>query len=284
MNYVDMLQEAAQKNNSIVCMGADPVIERIPLQNGNIEEKITRFYSELIEAAKGEDVLPGAIKPQYAFYAQYGFEGLRALKNVCDMVRKEKIPLILDAKRGDIGATNEAYTKECYELWGVDCVTVNPFLGTDSIEPWMKWCETKGKGVYILNRTSNIGAKDLQDLDVHGRKLYEIISDKILEWGKNGHGNVGAVVGAPSIQEFSQIAKRYGTQQQKVPFLIPGVGTQGGSASDVVKALREANYDLHIARINSSSGINFAWEKDQTDDYAGAAVKEIKKLNQEIGL
>ena len=284
MNYAELLKEKAEKFGSIVCMGADPVLERIPIKEGSVEEKIFSFYKQIIDAAIAENAVPGAIKPNYAFYAQHGFPGLRALKKVCEYVKEKEIPLILDAKRGDIGKTNAAYAREVFEFWEGDCATISPFLGHDSVGPFVKWCEEKGKGVYMLNRTSNKGAEEIQNLVCEGREFYSIISEKIVEWGKNANGNVGAVVGATSIEEFEKIVGFFVQSKAIVPLLIPGVGAQGGSASDVAKAMKKAGYDLSIARINSSSGINYAFEKQETEDFAGAAAKAIKELNKEIGL
>ncbi len=284
MNYSELLREKAKESGSIVCMGADPVLERIPIKNGSVEEKITNFYKQIIDAAIAEGAVPGAIKPNYAFYAQYGFEGLRALKNVCRHVKEKGIPLILDAKRGDIGKTNAAYAREVFDFWEADCVTLSPFLGQDSVAPFVQWCEEKGKGIYLLNRTSNKGAAEIQNLECDGKLFYSIISEKIVKWGTNANGNVGAVVGATSIEEFERIVGFFVQSKASVPLLIPGVGAQGGSAADVTAAMRKAGYELQLARINSSSGINYAYEKQETDDFAGAAAKAIKQLNKEIGL
>lgn len=283
MNYCDLLKEKAAEFGSIVCMGADPVLERIPIEEEDAEKKIGKFYSEIIEAAVSENAVPGAIKPNYAFYAQYGFPGLRALKKVCEMVKEKGIPLILDAKRGDIGKTNEAYAREVFGFWEADCVTISPFLGSDSVAPFVKWCEEKGRGVYLLNRTSNRGAAEIQNLACDGKEIYSVLSEKIVEWGGNANGNVGAVVGATSIEEFGKIVSFFVESKAGVPLLIPGVGAQGGSAADVTAALKKSGYELGIARINSSSGINYAFEKQGTDDFAGAAVKAIRELNREIG-
>ncbi len=278
-----MLKESTEKFGSIVCMGADPVLERIPIKEGNTEEKISKFYSEIIDAAVAEGVVPSAIKPNYAFYAQYGFEGLRALKTVCDKVKSAEIPLVLDVKRGDIGKTNAAYARESFDFWGADCVTLSPFLGSDSVGPFVEWAEQKGKGLYLLNRTSNEGAKEIQNLVCDGKEFYSIISEKIVEWGAKANGNVGSVVGATSLEEFEKIVGFFVGSGVNVPLLIPGVGAQGGSASDVTETMKKAGYELHMARINSSSGVNYAYEKEETEDFAGAAVRAIKKLNEEIG-
>ncbi|MBI4043855.1 MAG: orotidine-5'-phosphate decarboxylase [Candidatus Diapherotrites archaeon] len=283
MNYIQFLRETAVERQTISCLGMDPQIERIPIQGKSVESAIVEFYTDILEACIAEGVWPAACKPQYAFYAQYGFEGLRALKRVCELVKSKKLPLILDAKRGDIGSTSEAYARECFAFWGVDCVTVNPYMGTDAIQPFVKWCEQKGKGIYVLARTSNPSSVELQNLLVGSETVYEKVGRKILEWGYNAHGNVGAVVGAPSIPELERIHALFTSGHQPIPYLIPGVGGQGGSAASVMNALRVKG-ELGIHRINSSSAINYAFEKTGSSDYAGAAVKALKALNDEIGM
>ena len=265
-------------------MGADPVLERIPLEHGGIESKIVRFYEQILEVCQAEDALPAAVKPNYAFYAQYGFEGLNALKRVCELVKKHELPLVLDAKRGDIGKTSAAYAKEVFHFWKADCATIAPYMGTDSVMPFIEETIGKEQGVYILNRTSNPGAEDFQDIEAGEKKNYEIVSEKIVKWADTAPGNVGAVVGATSVKELEAVAKLFAESKRKIPLLIPGVGAQGGSASDVVKALKKVGYNLKIVRINSSSGINYAYEKQKTSDFAGAAAKAIKELNKEIAL
>ena len=282
MRYIDFLRECAKENESIVCVGLDPVVDRIPI-SGSPEKAITEFYSVMLDAFKSEALLPGAVKPNYAYYAQYGFQGLRALKKVIEKAKHYNIPVILDAKRGDIGKSSAAYAVECFEFWEADAVTISPYMGTDSVMPFVEWCGEKGKGVYVLNRTSNAGAKDLQDLqDADGNKIYDKVSGLIVEWGANARGTVGAVVGATSLDELGEIAKFYALRGSPVPFLIPGVGSQGGSAQEAVNALKNARQELAIHRINSSSGINYAYEKDDSD-FAEAAVRALKQLNEEIG-
>ena len=261
MNFTTKLKKIAEQNNSIVCLGMDPVLEKIPVKEQSPSKKIYEFYSNIIDATQGQI---GAVKPNYAFFAQYGFPGLRALKKIISYSKNKKIPVILDAKRGDIGKSSAAYAKEIFEFFKADAVTISPFMGRDSVEPFIEYCK-KGKGVYILTRTSNPGAADLQDF----RKTAE----KVKEWYTDG---VGAVVGATNVAELSEIEGIFGG---KVPMLIPGVGAQGGSAKEVAAALG----NLKIHRINSSSGINYAYEKTGTDDYAKAAAEAVKKLNEEVG-
>jgi orotidine-5'-phosphate decarboxylase len=284
MNFADLLIRSSKETNSIVCMGADPVLERIPIKHGGTETRITRFFEQIIEGCRGEGTVPAAIKPNYAFYAQYGFDGLRALRNVCSMVRKEGIPLILDAKRGDIGKTSAAYAKEAFEFWEADAVTVSPYMGTDSVMPFIEETIGKERGVYILNRTSNPGASDFQDLVVGEKKNFEVVSESIVGWAGIAAGNVGAVVGATSMGELSAILKIFVESGKQVPLLVPGVGAQGGSAAGVMAALKKSGHNARLVRISSSSGITYAFEEQNTGDFAGAAAKAIRKLNREIGL
>jgi len=277
MSFLDSLREKAKEHDSIVCMGIDPDIGKIPIE-GNPEKVITAFYFDIIKAMTGEDAKPAIVKPNYAFFAQHGFEGLRALRNIIKEFQEENIPVILDGKRGDIGKTSVAYAKEIFNFWKADATTIAPYMGSDSVSPFIDYCE-KGKGVYILNRTSNAGAKDLQDLKVGDTALFLKTSSKIVDWSKPG---TGAVVGATYPKELEQISEFFVKSGKHIPFLIPGVGAQGGSAKEVVEALKKTENEIAIHRINSSSGINYAYKKMDTDDYAGAAVKAIQELNKEI--
>ena len=185
--------------------------------------------------------------------------------------------MILDAKRGDIGKTSTAYAKAVFDFWQVDALTVAPYMGSDSVQPFIEYCE-QGKGLYVLARTSNKGAADFQNLKLDNEPLHIHVARKIIEWAKPG---TGAVVGATYPEELQQIATMFVDAQKDIPLLIPGVGGQGGSPAEVMKALKNAGYDFSLCRINSSSGINYAYEKQDTDDYAGAAVKALQQLHKE---
>jgi len=280
MNYIDLLKKTAEKSKSIICMGIDPVLEKIPLEEKDIEKKLVKFYSGILEAITSEKIGLGAVKPNYAFYAQYGFPGLRALKEIISIYKKAGFLIILDAKRGDIGKTSDAYAKEVFDFWEADAVTVAPYMGNDSFGPFTKYCE-KGKGVYLLVRTSNPGAVDLQDIKTeHGNPFYMETAELLVKYYKEG---VSAVVGATYPSELAEISEFFVKNRKQVPFLIPGVGKQGGTIKEVIDALIKTKNPLWLHRINSSSGINFAWEKEQNpEDFAGAAVREIQKLNKEI--
>ncbi len=277
MNFTSKLVKAAEERNSIVCLGMDPVLEEIPVKEQSPNTKIVKFYDNIIEATANNI---GAVKPNYAFFAQYGFPGLRALKKVISICKNKKLPVILDAKRGDIGKSSEAYANEVFKFWKADAVTVAPYMGKDSIQPFINCC-SDGKGVYILVRTSNKGAEDLQEITgKNEKKMFMETAGKLVEWHSEG---VGAVVGATNTAELKAVAEFFSDSRKTIPLLIPGVGAQGGSAKEVADILRQIG-DLKMHRINSSSGINYAYKKQGTDDYAGAAAKAVKKLNEEISL
>lgn len=278
MTFTDHLIKKSKETNSIVCMGLDPVLEKIPLK-GTTEQVLVKFFQDILDAATSENTLPSIVKPNIAFYEQYGFEGLRALKKIITAYQKQDIPVLLDAKRADIGKTSAAYAKNLFDFWGADAITVAPYMGTDSVSPFIEYCK-KDKGVYILARTSNKGAVDIQNLMVNKTPIYMKTAEKITEWSKDS--GVGAVVGATYPKELEAISKLFVQSRKQIPLLIPGVGAQGGSAKEVVQALKNTKNNLSIHRINSSSAILYAYQKQDTDDYAGAAVKAIKQLNKEI--
>ncbi len=277
MNFAEKLEKSAEERNSIACLGMDPVLEDIPVKEQSPSRKIIKFYEDIIEATAGSI---GAAKPNYAFFAQYGFPGLKALKNVISACKNKKLPVILDAKRGDIGKSSEAYANEAFRFWKADAVTVAPYMGKDSVQPFISHCSS-GKGVYVLVRTSNEGAADFQGLSSSkGKKMFMETAGKLVEWHEDG---VGAVVGATNIPELKAVAEFFSASKKDIPLLIPGVGAQGGSAREVAEVLKKIG-DIKMHRINSSSGISYAYKKQGTDDYAGAAAKAVKKLNDEISL
>ncbi len=265
----------------MVCFGLDPDISQMPdsLMQSR-EEKIVYFYTQIIDAALSQPKSISALKPNYAFFAQYGFDGLRALKAIIERY-SGKLPVILDAKRGDIGKSSEAYANEVFNFWGADAVTISPYMGYDSVLPFIERCKT-GKGAYILCRTSNAGAADFQSLRTEGnRQLFMEVADKIGKWHFPG---VGAVMGATALDEIESMMWIFYDSHKKLPLLVPGVGAQGASAADTVRVLRSVwSETLHLHRINSSSGISYAYKKTGSSDFVGAALAEIAKMNAEIG-
>ena len=278
MSYLDHLRVRAKKAKSIVCMGMDPIIEKIPIK-GEPCRIIEEFYIHILKEMNIRNSHPAIIKPNIAYFEQYGIDGLNALKSIISQYKSSGIPILLDAKRGDIGKTSTAYAKSVFEFWDSDAVTIAPYMGSDSVEPFIEWCDQE-KGVYILCRTSNKGAVDLQDLKVDGVPVYMKLAENIIRWHKPG---VGAVVGATYLEELEEISRFFVESKKEIPLLIPGVGSQGGSAGEVVEVLIKTKNDILIHRINSSSGINYAYIEKNTSDYATAAVDALETLNQDIG-
>ena len=289
MNYLKKLKSSSQKYNSIICMGLDPVIDYFPQELKNSPEIcIPNFYERIFETMIEKKVFPATFKPNLGFFLQYDkpmqleFSGSKALVEMIVLCREyfPEIPIILDYKKGDIAKSSKNYAVEGFENWDCDAITISPFMGTDSVTPFLEYSK-KMKGAYILNRTSNKGAKDFQNLKLDsGEFLYQSVSKKIIEWSKKYSGT-GAVVGATSLVELKNIAQIY--TEHNIPLLIPGVGSQGGSAKEVVNVLKNVGYDLEIVRINSSSGISFPWKKQNKvpQNWVEVCVNELAKLNEE---
>ena len=224
MNFVEKLTSAARKNKSLLCVGLDTDPKLMPDKVGIFE-----FNKAIIDVTHD---LVCAYKPNFAFYEALGSEGLDALKRTVDHIPKN-IPVIADAKRSDIGNTAKAYARAIFEYFGFDAATVNPYLGFDSIEPFIQY---RDKGVFILCRTSNSGAMDFQSLlcEVEGRSrpLFEVVALKASQW--NTHGNIGLVVGATYPEELKLIRQI----QPDMPLLIPGIGAQGGDVAASLEAGR----------------------------------------------
>jgi orotidine-5'-phosphate decarboxylase len=263
MNFIDKLLAASRRNRSLLCIGLDTDPDLIP-ENTDVFQ----FNREIIEATKD---LVCAYKPNLGFYEAQGIEGLQALKRTVDYI-PDTISVIADAKRGDIGNTAKGYAKAIFELFKFDAITVNPYLGLDAIEPFTSYTD---KGVFILCRTSNAGAKDFQSLVCESadekRPLYEIIAIKSSELNMNG--NVGLVVGATYPEELKAIRGL----QPEMPFLIPGIGAQGGDLELTVRYGVDAHGEKAV--INSSRQILYA---SRTADFAEAARSAALEINKKI--
>lgn len=262
-----MLVRSAEERKTVLCFGIDPDMPKMEAAIGHgktAEETITPYFHPIIEKLLDENAIT-ALKPNYAYFAQYGFVGLYALEDIISHYRG-KVPVILDGKRGDIGKSSEAYAREAYDFWGADAVTISPYMGEDSVKPFVR----EGKLAYMLCRTSNPGARDFEELAVAGGKktVFEHVAEKAMEW------KTGLVVGATS-DAIKKLAQETGNQ---VPFLIPGVGSQGGDLEMVMDAIT-ANPAIH--RINASSSIAYAYAKAGGKP-ADAALKEAQKLNAVI--
>jgi orotidine-5'-phosphate decarboxylase len=263
VNFIEKLAKAVQKNQSLLCVGLDPDLVLMPDRIGIFE-----FNKAIIEATAD---LVCAYKPNMAFYEALGNEGLDALKRTVDYM-PEGIPVVGDAKRGDIGNTAKAYAKGLFEYFSFDAATVSPYLGFDSIEPFRKYHD---RGVFVLCRTSNAGAVDFQSLpcEVNGSRqpLYEVVAEKVSQW--NTYGNLGMVVGATYPEELKLLRQRY----PDMPFLIPGIGAQGGDLSKVVRYGVDDKRQKTI--INSSRQVIYA---SRGSDFAQAVRHAAIELRNQI--
>jgi orotidine-5'-phosphate decarboxylase len=264
--FIDSLVGSWKRSNSLVCVGLDPEIERFPPQIAAQPSPIFQFNKAIIDATAD---LVCAYKPQFAHYAAYEAED--QLERTIEYIHRSYpgIPVILDSKRGDVGNTAERYAIEAFERYGADAVTVNPYLGSDSLEPFLKRAD---KGVIILCRTSNPGARDLQDLEVSGRKLYQVVADLAArEW--NSRGNCLLVVGATYPRELAEVREIVAS----MPFLVPGVGAQGGDVAAAVSSGQTADGTGLI--ISSSRGILYA---GCDGDFSAAARSAAQALRDQI--
>jgi orotidine-5'-phosphate decarboxylase len=264
--FIEQLRSVWASHDSLVCVGLDPEIERFPTHIAAEPSPIFQFNKAIIDATHD---LACAFKPQFAHYAAYEAED--QLERTIEYVHKSYpgVPVILDAKRGDIGNTAERYAIEAFERYGADAVTVNPYLGTDALEPFLKHAD---KGVLVLCRTSNPGARDLQDLPVNGRPLYQVVAElAATRW--NARGNCLLVVGATYPTELAAVRTLVG----EMPLLVPGVGAQGADVAQAVRAGQSAQGTGLL--VSSSRAILYA---SQGPDFAGAARKATAALRDAI--
>jgi len=266
--FLTQLAASWARSDSLVCVGLDPEIERFPPQIAEQPSPIFQFNKAIINATAD---LACAYKPQFAHYAAYEAED--QLERTIDYIHRNYpgVPVILDSKRGDIGNTAERYAIEAFERYGADAVTVNPYLGGDSLEPFLRH---EDRGILVLCRTSNPGARDLQDLEVGaaGRRLYHMVAElAATRW--NTRGNCLLVVGATYPQELAEIRRIVGD----MPLLVPGVGAQGGDVAQVVRNGQTAAGTGLI--VSSSRGILYA---SAGDDFAAAARGAALALREEI--
>ena len=270
MKFIDKLSAAWTSNQSLLCVGLDPDLARMPAALRDTPDGIVTFCKAIIDATAD---LACAFKPQIAYFAALGAE--RQLEQICAYLRAAypHIPLILDAKRGDIGATAKQYAREAYDRYGADAVTVNPYMGYDSVEPYMEWDE---RGVIVLCRTSNAGGSDLQFLDVGGKPLYQHVAQLVAgKWNKNGQ--CALVVGATFPQELAEVRAIIGD----MPLLVPGVGAQGGDVEATVRSGKTAAGAGMM--INSSRAILYA-QAQAGEDYADAARRVALETRDAINL
>ena len=275
---INKLVEKIQKTNAPIVVGLDPMLNYVP---AHIQKKAFAEYGETLEGAAEAiwqfnkqivdatyDLIP-AVKPQVAMYEQFGLEGMKAFKKTVDYCHEKGLVVIGDVKRGDIGSTSEAYAvghlgkvkvgSNSFYGFDEDFATVNPYLGSDGVDPFIKVCKEENKGIFVLVKTSNPSSGEFQDRLVDGKPLYEIVGEKVAEWGASHMGDdysyVGAVVGA-TYPEMGKVLRKV---MPKSYILVPGYGAQGGKGKDLVHFFNE---DGLGAIVNSSRGIIAAYKQE----------------------
>lgn len=290
---INKLIEKIQKTNAPIVVGLDPMMKYVP---AHIQKKAFTEYGETLEGAaeaiwqynKGivdaiYDLVP-AVKPQVAMYEQFGIPGLVAFKKTVDYCKEKGLVVIGDIKRGDIGSTSEAYAvghlgkvqvgANSFYGFDEDFVTVNPYLGSDGVNPFIKVCKEEKKGIFVLVKTSNPSSGELQDRQVDGKPIYEIVGEMVDKWGSECMGNsysyVGAVVGA-TYPEQGKILRKV---MPRTFILVPGYGAQGGKGADLVHFFNE---DGLGAIINSSRGIIAAYQQEKYAQYGEEAYADASR-------
>ena len=298
---INKLIAKIQKTQAPIVVGLDPMLDYIP---AHVKEKAFAEFGETLEGAaeaiwqfnkeivdKTYDLIP-AVKPQIAMYEQFGVEGLKAYQRTVDYCHSKDLVVIGDIKRGDIGSTSAAYASghlgkvqvgsKCYTAFNEDFATVNPYLGSDGVKPFLEVCREEGKGLFILVKTSNPSSGEFQDRLIDGRPLYELVGEKVAQWGREHMGDsysyIGAVVGA-TYPEMGKILRKI---MPKTFILVPGYGAQGGKGKDLAHFFNEDGYG---AIVNSSRGIITAYKQEayaafgaeQFGDASRAAVEDMAK-------
>jgi orotidine-5'-phosphate decarboxylase len=263
MHFMQSLQQAWARHDSLVCVGLDPEPSKFPAHLRDKPDAVFEFCSAIVDATAD---LVCAFKPQIAHFAALRAED--ALERLIAHIHEQHpgVPVILDAKRGDIGSTAQHYVTEAFDRYGADAVTLNPYLGRDSVQPFL---DRADKGVILLCHTSNPGAADLQDLDVGGKPLYQHVAQIIArDW--NSHGNCALVTGATWPEQLGEVRALVG----EMPLLVPGIGAQGGDVEAVVRNGRSS--DGSGLLISSSRAILYAGSGEDFTEAARAATRELR--------
>lgn len=300
---INTLIDKIKKTNAPIVVGLDPMLNYVP---EHIQKKAFAEYGETLEGAaeaiwqfnKGIvdatcDLIP-AVKPQIAMYEQFGIPGLTAYKKTVDYCKEKGLVIIGDIKRGDIGSTSAAYAvghlgkvqvgNNSFAGFDEDFATVNPYLGSDGVKPFIEVCKKENKGLFILVKTSNPSSGEFQDRLIDGRPLYEWVGEKVAEWGQEHMGNdysyIGAVVGAT----YPEMGKALRKIMPKTFILVPGYGAQGGKGADLVHFFNE---DGLGAIVNSSRGIIAAYKQDKyayvgAENYAEASRQAVLDMREDI--
>ena len=300
---INKLVDKIVKTNAPVVVGLDPMMKYIP---EHVQKEAFEQYGETLEGAAEAiwqynkaiidniyDIVP-AVKPQVAMYEQFGIEGLKIYARTIEYCQNKGLLVIGDVKRGDIGSTSEAYAvghlgkvqvgSKSYYGFDEDFVTVNPYLGSDGVNPFVKICKEEKKGIFVLVKTSNPSSGEFQDQLVNGRPLYELVGEKVAAWGADCMGDsysyVGAVVGATYPEQGKVLRK----VMPKAFILVPGYGAQGGKGADLVHFFNE---DGLGAIVNSSRGIIAAYKQEKyaefgTENFADASRAAVKDMVEDI--
>ena len=290
---IQKLIDNIKKTKAPIVVGLDPMLSYVP---EHLQKKAFAEYGETLEGAAQAiwqfnkeivdatwDLIP-AVKPQIAMYEQFGLPGLAAFKKTVDYCHEKGLVVIGDIKRGDIGSTSEAYAvghlgkvqvgSKAYYGFDEDFVTVNPYLGSDGVKPFIKVCKEEKKGLFILVKTSNPSSGEFQDQLVNGRPLYELVGEKVARWGEEHMGEkysyIGAVVGA-TYPEMGKVLRKL---MPKTFILVPGYGAQGGKGKDLVHFFNE---DGLGAIVNSSRGIIAAYRQEQYASYGAENFAEASR-------
>ncbi len=300
MHFVDRLFEAMQRAGNPVVVGIDPrpdelpagFLERFPGTWDGVTLALSRFGSEVIDVVAP---MVAAVKFQSAFYEAYGPPGVAAMHSTADYAREHGLIVIIDGKRNDIGSTAEAYARgylgkvaiggEFQPAWNADALTVNPYLGSDGVAPFIKIAAKEHKGVFVLVRTSNSSAGEFQDLVSGAKTLYRHVADRVAQWaephrGACGYSLVGAVVGATYPEQLAELREAL----PAVPLLVPGYGSQGASARDVAGAFDSKGLG---ALINNSRGITFAYQRPAYNaqfgsDWQSAVAQAVRDMIDDL--
>ena len=282
MTNMDKLYEAVAARGP-VCVGLDTDFSYLPEGFAKAEltagENIVRFNKAVVDATKD---VAGCFKVQIAYYESLGLDGIRAYKETLDYVKAAGMPVIADIKRGDIAKTAEMYAKAHFEGdFEADFITLAPYMGLDSIRPYLPYVTGAGKGLFVLERTSNPGAKDFEyEKLADGRHVYDMVGDKLHElggecMGEKGYSSLGLVIGGTHIEEAAEIRARY----EDSFFLIPGYGAQGGTADDIARYLdKHSNGGV----VNSSRAVLLAYKKQPGVAFDEAARNECIKMKEAI--
>lgn len=300
---INKLVSKIQKTEAPIVVGLDPMMKYVPahIQKAAFDEygetlkgaaeAIWQYNKQIVDAIY--DLVP-AVKPQIAMYEQFGIEGLIAFKKTVDYCKEKDLVVIGDIKRGDIGSTSEAYAvghlgkvqvgSQSYYGFDEDFATVNPYLGSDGVKPFMKVCAEEKKGIFVLVKTSNPSSGEFQDKEVDGKPLYEIVGAQVDAWGSELMGDsysyVGAVVGAT----YPEMGKVLRDIMPKAYILVPGYGAQGGKGADLVHFF---NKDGLGAIVNSSRGIIAAYQQEQYKaigelNFADASRQAVIDMREDI--